>query len=116
MTRPKQPLDKTEYAEYLVDVMDEMGDVTFKKMFGGIGFFLEGVMFAKLSGDGTLYFRVDDTNRSDYETLGAFQFNSDSKKKGMPYYQVPQEILDDTDKLIEWAQTAHRVAINNKKK
>lgn len=108
-------MNKDERTELLLHQLAELGGVTSKKMFGGVGFFLDGVMFAKLSGDLVLYFRVDNTNRADYEQLGSIQFHSDSKKKGMPYYVVPTEILDDDLKLVQWARKAHGVAIANKK-
>lgn len=109
-------INKDEYALHLIDELAEIGKVTSKKMFGGVGFFLDKTMFAKLSGDGTLYFRVDESNRADYEALGAEQFNSDAKKKGMPYYQVPTEIIADNVQLVKWAKTAYEVAVANKKK
>lgn len=109
------PMNKDDYAEHIKKELIEIGAVTTKKMFGGIGIFLDGLMFAKISGDGTLYFRVDDSNRADYEGLGAEQFHSGSKKKGMPYYIVPTQIIDDNALLVKWAKIAHDVAVANKK-
>lgn len=108
-------MDKETYTQWIKEQLVDLGSVTSKKMFGGVGFFLEGIMFAKLSGDATLYFRVDDSNRADYEELGAEQFHSESKKKGMPYYIVPAEIIEDKTQLVQWAGKAHEVAIANKK-
>ena len=62
------------------------------------------------------FFRVDDSNRADYEALGKGQFHSDSKKKGMPYYEVPEPVIEDEAMFQQWARTAHRVAVANKKK
>ncbi len=109
-------MTKDEKTTWFIEQVTPLGAVRSKKMFGGVGFFLDEVMFAKLTGDATLYFRVDDSNRADYEALGGEQFNSSSKGKGMPYYHVPAEVVEDTDRLIEWARTAHQVAIANKQK
>lgn len=108
-------MDKETYTQWVIEQLAPLGAVTSKKMFGGVGFFLDGVMFAKLSGDVTLYFRVDDSNRPDYEGSGAEKFHSDSKKKGMPYYVVPAEIIEDSTQLVQWARKAHGVAVVHKK-
>ena len=115
MTDPKKQIDKDEYAKTIIQRLAPLGHVTSKKMFGGVGFFLDGLMFAKLTGEGTPYFRVDDTNRADYEQLASSQFHSDSKKKSMPYYEVPAQILEDEPKFVEWARQAHAVAVTHKK-
>ena len=115
MTITADPTNKDEYSTAFIAELGSLGTVTSKKMFGGVGFFLDGVMFAKLSGDGHVYFRVDDSNRADYEQLGTGQFHSDNKKKSMPYYQVPQQIMKDEQQFIAWARKAHEVAIANKK-
>lgn len=116
MTLSEKYLNKDDYAAAVIQELTSLGQVMSKKMFGGIGLFLDGVMFAKVSGDSVLYFRVDDSNRADYEQFGTEQFDSENKKKGMPYYQVPAPIIEDEDQFIDWAQTAHKVAVANKKK
>ena len=56
MTFLNDSMSKDEKGTAVINELATMGDVTSKKMFGGIGIFLEGVMFAKVSGDGTLFF------------------------------------------------------------
>ena len=108
-------MSKASNAPEIMEALQDLGDVSSKNMFGGVGFFLEGVMFAKLSGDDTLYFRVDDTNRGDYEQLESEQFHSSRKKKSMPYYRVPAPIIADKSMLRDWARKAHAVAVANNK-
>lgn len=115
MTSTRKTMSKEAVTDYVVQELASLGNLTTKNMFGGVGIFLDGVMFAKIAGDGTLSFRVDDTNRADYEQLGSEQFYSPDKKKGMPYYRVPDEILEDQSALIQWAHKAHAVALANKK-
>ena len=115
MTPQINAMTKEECLDYVLRELAGLGELSSKKMFGGIGIFLEGVMFAKVSGKGSLYFRVDDSNRRDYEQLGSKPFYASSKKKGMPYYEVPAQVLDDSKKLVAWAHKAHSVAMINKK-
>ncbi len=92
-----------DYMEYVMDLLAPIGGVSSKSMFGGYGLFQEGDTFALISGTG-LFFKVDDTNRSGYEQAGSQQY------KSMPYYQVPVEVLEDTEGLLDWAWTSIVVA------
>ncbi len=103
-----------EYKLFIEDQLSGMPNIESKSMFGGIGFFREGTMFAMI-GKGVLRFRVDDTNRAEYEAGGMEAMQSAKKGKGMPYYEVPQKILDDKDELVKWAEKAYEVALANKK-
>ncbi|NKB55921.1 MAG: transcriptional regulator [Alphaproteobacteria bacterium] len=76
-------------------------------MFGGFGVFQDGVMFALIAKD-TLYFKVDDENRIDYESAGMppFRYARSGKTFEMSYWQAPSDVLDDPDDLSNWARSA----------
>ncbi len=103
------------FLQHVTDQLSEFGDFDVKKMFGGIGFFKEGTMFAMIGGD-TFRFRVDEITQPDYEVRGMKPFMSKSKKKGMPYWEVPADVLDDKKELKKWADKAYQAALRNKKK
>lgn len=92
-----------------------LGEIKPKIMYGGVGLFLDNIMFAKLSSAGELYFRVDETTQSEYKELGSTGFYSKSKKKGMPYFVVPEEIQNNDKKLEEWANKVYRIAVKYRK-
>ncbi len=54
-------------------VLEQLGRVTpnvrARNMFGGVGIYGNDLFFALIADD-TLYFKVDDTNRPDFEALG----------------------------------------------
>ena len=81
-----------------------------KKMFGGVGLFHNGKMFGMLGGV-TFRLKVDDTNRADYEAKGMQPHSSGSKKKGMPYWEVPAEVIEDKEQLKQWAEKAYQAAV-----
>jgi len=93
-----------EYLDYLLDQMNGLGTMTVRKMFGGAGLYLDGIFFAIVAED-LLYFKVDDTNLSDYLSAGMTKFH------GLRYYEVPAEVLEDSEALGEWADKAVAVAI-----
>jgi DNA transformation protein len=72
-------------------------------MFEGYGIFHEGAMFALIAYS-RLYFKVNDSNRQQYEQTQCEQFQN------MPYYEVPASILDDMFSLHSWAQDSITIA------
>lgn len=99
-----------EYLSYVIDQLECIGPVQYKRMFGGAGLSFDGLFFA-LVADDVLYFKVDDSNRPDYEAAGMGPFRPfPDKPNVMQYYEVPIEVLESRDALWDWAQKALRVA------
>jgi DNA transformation protein len=99
-----------EYRDYVLEQLSCLGGVTGKSMFGGVGIYVDGVFFALIAND-VLYFKVDDSNRGDYETAGMAPFKpSPARNTAMPYYEVPVSVLEDVDQLAVWARKAYAVA------
>ena len=103
-----------EYAQFVQDQLSEFGEVEFKNMFGGIGIFKDGLMFAKIGGD-TFRLKVDESNQRQFEDRGMKPFHSEKKKKGMPYWEVPQDVLENKTELAKWANQSFEIALNSKK-
>lgn len=102
-----------EFLEYVLDQLSEFGKVEVKKMFGGAGLFHEGLMFGKIGGS-TFRLKVDQHNQQDYEERGMKPYYSEKKKKGMPYWEVPVEVLEDKDELTKWALKSYEAAVRAK--
>ncbi len=102
------------YLKHIMDRLSPLGEISSKYMFGGWGVFTEGLMFAVFAGD-SLYFKVDDSNRQMYEKAGSTPF-----PHGISYWEVPEEVAEDDEKLRKWAQIsidiARRKAAKKKKK
>jgi len=73
-----------DYLNYVLDQLSEFGEIDNKRMFGGVGFFKEGLMFGKIGSD-TFRLKVDQYNQKDYEDKGMKPYFNKKKKKGMPY-------------------------------
>jgi DNA transformation protein len=81
-----------------------------RSMFGGVGIYASDLFFALIDED-TLYFKVDDATRSDFEQRGMEPFRPYGPEgEVMQYYQVPEEVLEDPDQLRRWADAALAVA------
>ena len=87
-----------------------------RSMFGGVGIY-GGELFFALIADDTLYLKVDDSNRSDFEALGMGPFQPYGEGgEVMQYYQVPAELLEDVEALRPWVEKAVAVAARKKVK
>ena len=98
---------QNEFIAYLLELLEPLGAVKAKGMFGGFGIYRHDLMFGLVSED-TLYLKVDDQNRRDFESrdLGPFTYTRKGKEMSMSYFQVPPEVLDQGDELCMWAQKA----------
>lgn len=99
-----------EYRDFVIEQLERVAPVRAKRMFGGVGIYSGDLFFALLDDD-RMYFKVDDTNRPDYEALGQGPF--DPFKDGvrlMQYYEVPADIVEDPDELRPWMDKALEVA------
>jgi len=99
-----------DYLAYVVDQLTCLGRVESKRMFGGVGIYFKDLFFAIIADD-CLYFKVDDSNRPDYEAAGMEPFRPfEDKTATMSYYEVPIDVLENRDRLRDWAQKALTVA------
>lgn len=100
-----------EYITYVLDQLGGPGEVSSRKMFGGAGIYHQGRMFGLIAED-VLYLKVDDSNRGDFEAAGMGPFMPwDDPKHVMQYYEVPIDVLEDKDRLCEWARKAYEAAV-----
>ena len=97
---------------HLLELLEPMRGVRGKKMFGGYGIFCNDLMFGLVAED-TLYFKVDATTIDTYIQRGLEPFvymAPGDKKMTMSYYQAPEEALDNSDEMLQWAEQAYAVA------
>ena len=100
--------------EFVLDQLAGLPGIRARAMFGGVGLYADDLFFGILASD-VLYFKVDDSNRQDYELAGARPFKPYADRAmTMPYYAVPIEILEDAATLVQWATRAVAVATASK--
>ncbi len=96
-----------EFAEHAVDLLQGVGPVNSRAMFGGYGIFLDGLMFGLIA-DEQLYLKVDDENRPDFESrdLGPFVYEGKHRTMEMSYHLAPPEAMEDPELLADWGRSA----------
>ena len=103
-----------EFRERAEAALSAVLPITSRPMFGGVGIYSEGIFFALIA-DAKLYFKVDETNRADYEQAGMQPFFPFDSPKPMHYWEVPDSVLTTSDELLAWASRAIAVAQSKKR-
>jgi DNA transformation protein len=102
------------FREYVLDQLAALPGLRDRSMFGGVGLFANDLFFGILASD-VLYFKVDDSNRQEYEQAGSRPFKPYADRAmTMPYYAVPIGIVEDAATLVNWAKQAHGRATASK--
>jgi DNA transformation protein len=102
-----------EFRAHVFNLLEPLGHVEAKRMFGGVGFFYRGLMFALIAGD-VLHLRIDEASRGAYEAAGSGPFTY--KRAGVDraigsYWRVPDEVLEDEASFVAWARRAAEAAL-----
>lgn len=109
----------SEFHDYIVhDVMGHIAGINSRAMFGGYGLYQHGVIFGIIV-NGTLYFKVDDSNRKTYEEYGSKPFTytaKGGKKSTMSYWEVPEEIMESPALLALWIDESVRISLASKER
>jgi len=101
-----------ELVYHVVELMQPLGPVNAKGMFGGHGIFLEGLIFG-LVADRVLYLKADKESENKFlsKQLEAFSYNKMGKEFKMSYFQAPDEALEYADEMNIWANNAYSAAL-----
>ena len=104
------------FFSYVEDQFSGIGKISIRKMFGGAGIYCQGVMFGLIS-DNIIYLKTDDSNKSDFEKLDLkpFKYNAKGKEISMSYYEIPEDILENSEILEKWASKSLKIALKNLK-
>jgi DNA transformation protein len=91
------------FVDHVVDLLGPL-DAVARRMFGGHGIFVDGLMFALIADD-RLYFKADDASRAAFEAAGGepFTYLRRGRPASLSYYGVPDDALEDREALLEWA-------------
>lgn len=104
-------------ADHLAELFEPLGGVSIRRMFGGLGVFRQGLMFALVAND-VLYFKTDEETLPRFvaEECGPFVFGSKRGQVETSYRQAPERLYDEPDDFAEWAREAFAVALRTQKK
>ena len=93
------------FKEFVLDQLRDLGGVTCRAMFGGYGLYSNGAFFGILY-KGRLYFKTDATTALTYIEKGMKPFRPNTKQTLKTYFEVPVEMIEDSDLLVDWVKKA----------
>jgi DNA transformation protein and related proteins len=97
------------FADELLGLMEGLGKITTKKMFGALGFYRGTTLFACLMDGDVFYLKAKDAFADELKLLGCklFTYRGKSRKAvNMPYWTAPESCLDDADQMMNWCKKA----------
>lgn len=97
--------------DYLAELLEPLGGVTSRRMFGGLGLFCDGLMFAIVIRD-VLYLKTDEETRPAFaaETCGPFSYVAGDRTVELGYWRAPERLFDEPEEFLAWARAATAVA------
>ncbi len=98
-----------EEIEFVKELFASVGEITTRKMMGGLSIYANGTIFSMMRQDGRLYIKAAGPLAERLEAAGGKLFTYDKKngKQGhMNYWTLPDAALDDPDAACEWAKAS----------
>ncbi len=95
----------TSFRDFVLDQLARLGHVRAQAMFGGHGLYA-GAQFFGIIHRGRLYFRTTPETRTEYERRGMARFRPNERQTLKSYYEVPADVVEDPETLVEWARRA----------
>ena len=91
------------FKDFVLDQLDGLRGMTCRAMFGGYGLYRHDSFFGIIH-KSRLYFKTDEASLPRYRQRGMKPFRPNAKQTLKTYYEVPAEIIEDRDQLVEWAE------------
>lgn len=103
---------QAQYLDYVLEQLAALGQVSTRRMFGGVGLYCRDVFFGLIDDD-TLFFKTDASNAAEYQARHMPRFMPPSNRPVSPmgYHQVPADVIEDDESLVSWAQKSVAVAL-----
>jgi DNA transformation protein len=99
------------FLDYVLEQLAGLSALRSNRMFGGVGLYSEGLFFGLIDDD-TLFFKTGDLNIAAYQTRNMPRFMPfpDRPEAVLGYHQVPADVIEDSETLVDWARQSVAVA------
>ena len=101
-----------DFVDYVMELFGPFGTVVSRRMFGGHGLYLDGLMFAIVSDD-MLYLKADAMNRVEFEQAGCemFSYARKGRRATLGFFRAPEDAMDSPELMLPWARSAYAAAL-----
>lgn len=97
-----------DFVAHVVELVRGVGAAEAKRMFGGHGIYVDGLIVGIVVDD-TLYLKSDEQTRAEFTDRGLAPFVFTSARKGTvetSYYTPPEEALESRAEMLPWLRLA----------
>ncbi len=102
-----------ELANHCLELLQPLGSVRARRMFGGHGLYVDDLFIALIAYD-RLFLKADDATRAAFEAAGCEPFVYDgagSRQVSVSYWSVPAEAMESPAQMQPWARLAIAAAL-----
>ena len=106
-------MNDTGFVGHCLELLSPLGGTSSRRMFGGHALYIDGLCMALIIQD-TLYLKVDDTNRAQFERAGCKPFTYAGKNDEvhvMNYWTAPGEAMESPAEMLPWARRGLAAAV-----
>ncbi|HWH81177.1 MAG TPA: TfoX/Sxy family protein, partial [Burkholderiaceae bacterium] len=103
-----------EFVAHCTELLGAVGTVRARRMFGGHGFYVDGLFIAIVTGD-RLYLKADALTRPAFEAAGCAPFAYDKvdanaggalRSVSIGYFSAPEDAMESPPLMQPWARQA----------
>lgn len=102
---------QAQYLAWILEQLAALRELRSNRMFGGVGLYSDGLFFGLIDDD-TLFFKTDGSNAAAYRqrNMPRFMPFPGRPEAVLGYHQVPADVIEDAETLVEWARLSVAVA------
>ena len=103
---------RNELVEHCTELLGSIGACTSRRMFGGYGFYIDGLFVALIS-DERLFLKTDANSRPQFEAAGSepFVFHKEGQPVPTSYFSAPEQAMESPGLMQPWARLALEAAL-----
>lgn len=103
---------QAQFLAYVLEQLAALPALRSNRMFGGVGLYSDGLFFGLIDDD-TVFFKTGESNIAPYRqrNMPRFMPFPDRPEAVMGYHQVPADVIEDAETLVEWARQSVAVAV-----
>lgn len=98
-----------EEIAFATELFSGLGQISTRRMMGGLCLYSDGTIFAIVHGDGSIWLKGAGGFVAELEAEGSTRWTytrDGGKPTAMPYWSLPDAALDDPDLACDWARRA----------
>jgi DNA transformation protein len=106
-------MNDSGFVSHCLELLSPLGGTSSRRMFGGHALYIDGLCRALIIQD-TLYLKVDDANRTQFERAGCRPFTYAGKNDEvhvMSYWTAPEEAMESPAEMLPWARRGLAAAV-----